>query len=534
MKWRVTLVGIGLLFVFGGRAGAQSRTVNTAEKIEQLQRQMQEQQQQMLNMQKELEALRAQQVKDSETTKKQLQETVQQVQTEQERSSSQTLDLLERVKIGGYGSLRYENSSLDDLGSTFTLRRLVLTTAAKITPRLHFYTEVEYERFRKLELERSIGPAGNGLLATQAFEGTNGSEISLEQAWLQYDLTNWLSMRAGAVLVPLGRFNIRHDDNLWNLPRRSLVDKGAPVLPSAAAWDELGVGFVGKTPIGKEGQLDYQIYVVNGVSLDAEIEHVIQSREDTRGKLEAEVELSPSTGTFNIDNKEAKSLTGRLAWSPFVGHELAGSFYWGRYTPRYLKGENVWSLGFDGLTHVGPIDLEWQYIFTRFEGLKNVARSFAKVVKDREVAVEEDVSPNLETELEFELANLSKTKHGYWLEARYPFWLDSLSDTFLGRDFSNPQFIPTLRWEQVWFPGLLQRAEFEDGKLTDFKTSSRFVNRATAGFAYVPTPLVRFSLAYEYTWTNAGQSLGGVTNFLPARAGEDHAHGFLAGVSFGF
>ena len=291
---------------------------------------------------------------------------------------------------------------------------------------------------------------------------------------------------------------------------------------------------VGKTPIGREGQLAYQFYVVNGVSLDASIEHVVQSREKTRGKLEAEVELSPSTGTFANDTKGAKSLTGRLAWSPFVGHELAGSFYWGRYTPQYLKGENVWSLGFDGLTHVGPIDLEWEYIFTRFEGVKNVAHSFAKVVKDKEVAVEEDVSPNLETELDFELANLSQTKHGYWLEARYPFWLDNLSDTFWGRGFSNPQFIPTLRWEQVWFPSLLQGATFEDGKLTEFKTASRFVHRITAGFAYVPTPLVRFSLAYEYTWTNSGQSLGGVTNFLPARANEDHAHAILAGMSFGF
>ena len=270
------------------------------------------------------------------------------------------------------------------------------------------------------------------------------------------------------------------------------------------------------------------------MSLDAEIESAIQSKETTRGKLEAEVALRPATGTFANDFKEAKSLTGRLAWSPVVGHELAGSFYWGRYTPQYLKGENVWSLGFDGLTHLGPIDLEGEYIFTRFNGIRNVARSFAKVIKDGKSAVEEDISPNLETEVNFKLANLSQTKHGYWLEARYPFWLDSLSDTLWGRGFNNPQFIPTLRWEQVWFPSLLQEAKFEDGKLTEFKTASRFVHRITAGFAYVPTPLVRFSLAYEYTWTNSGKSLGGVTNFLPARASEDHAHALLAGMSFGF
>lgn len=524
-------MGVGLLLALGGTAAAQSKALTTEEKIEQLQRQMFEMQS---TMQREIDTLKEQQRKDVEEAKKRQDESVQQVQTTQEQHTERLLGLMERVKIGGYGSVRYENNSLDDLHSTFNFRRFVLTTEAKIAPRLHFNLELEFERFRKLELEQSVNKADNGLLAKHVVAGTNGSEISLEQAWLQYDLTDWVSLRGGAVLVPLGRFNLRHDDNLWNLPRRSLVDKGVPVLPSTAAWDELGVGFVGKTPVGREGQLDYQFYVVNGVSLDAEIESAIQSKETTRGKLEAEVALRPTTGTFANDVKEAKSLTGRLAWSPIVGHELAGSFYWGRYTPQYLKGENVWSLGFDGLTHLGPIDLEGEYIFTRFNGIRNVARSFAKVVRDGKSAVEEDISPNLETEVNFTLANLSQTKHGYWLEARYPFWLDSLSDTLWGRGFSNPQFIPTLRWEQVWLPSLLQDATVEDGVLTAFKTESRFINRVTAGLTYVPTPLVRFSLAYEYTWTNNRKSLGGVTNFLPARAGEDHAHALLAGMSFGF
>lgn len=535
---RKVLLGVMLMATFATRTAAQSTRLTAEEKIKGLEQQMHEMQskmqEQMTAMQKEMEALKAQQQKELEETKKQQGEEIQQVQTAQEEFKTQTLGLLERVKLGGYGSLRYENNSLDELHSTFNFRRFVLTTDAKIAPRLRFYAELEFERFRKLELERSTKPEGEGLEVEQAIEGTNESEIALEQAWLQYDLTDWLSLRGGGVLVPLGRFNLRHDDNLWNLPRRSLVDRGVPVLPSTSAWDELGVGFVGKTPVGREGQLDYQLYVVNGVSLDTELEDIVLSREETRGKLEAEVKLSPSTGTFANDSKTAKSLTGRLAWSPLVGHELAGSFYWGRYTPQFLDDENVWSLGFDGLSHLGPIDLEWQYIFTRFAGIKNVARSFAKVVKDHEVVVEEDISPDLETELAFELANLSKTKHGYWLEARYPFWLESLNDTVLGWGFSDPQLVPVLRWEQVWLPSLLEAAEFEDGVLTEFETVSRFVHRVTAGLAYRPTPLVGFTLAYEYTWTNSGKSLAGVTNFLPAKDREDHAHALLAGMAFGF
>lgn len=532
------LIGMVLIISLARGAAAQSTPLTPAEKIKELERQMldmqSKMQQQMLEMQKEMDALKEQQKKDAEEVKKRQDESVQQVQTAQDEFKERTLSLLDRVKIGGYGSLRFEGNSLDKLQNTFTFRRFVLTTDAKIAPRLRFYLELELERFRNLEIDRKTRPDGNGLLVQEAIEGTSGSEISLEQAWLQYDLTDWLSFRGGAVLVPLGRFNLHHDDNRWNLPRRSLVDRGVPVLPSTAAWDELGVGFVGKTPVGEQGSLDYQLYVVNGVSLDAEIEHIVQSREVNRGRLAAEVELRPATGTFSNDPKEAKSLTGRLAFSPAVGHELAGSFYWGRYTPQFLKGENVWSLGLDGLTHLGPIDLEGEYIFTRFGGIRNVARSFVQVVKDKEVAVEEDISPALETEIEFELANLSRTKHGYWLEARYPFWPEVLSNSFLGWGFTTPQLIPVLRWEQVWLPSLLQTADFQDGVLTEFKTESRFINRVTAGLAYRPTPLVGFTLAYEYTWTNNGKSLANVTNFLPAGAKKDHASAILAAMTFGF
>jgi len=534
MTTKALLSALGLILL-ASSARAQTSRLTAEEKIKELQQQMldmqSKMQEQMATMQKEMEALKAQQQTELTETKKRQEEGLQQVQTAQEEFRSQTLGLLERVKLGGYGSLRYDNSSLDNLHSTFTFRRVVLTTAAKIAPRLRFYLEVEYERFRKLELERGVAREDGGLEVEEEIEGTSGSEIAVEQAWLQYDLAKWLSVRGGAVLVPLGRFNLRHDDNLWNLPRRSLVDRGVAVLPVPSAWDELGVGLIGKTPVGNEAELEYQLYVVNGVSMDAEVEKIIHTRDPEQNRFVAEAKFSPSTGTFSTDNKSAKALTGRLALSPALGHELAGSFYWGRYTPNFLKDEKVWSLGFDGLTHVGPIDLEWQYIFTRFSGIKNVARSFAEVVKTHEAEIEGE---DLDAEIEFELANLARTKHGYWLEARYPFWPEALNNSFLGWEFTNPQLVPVLRWEQVWIPSLLQEAEFEDGVLTEFETASRFVHRLTVGLAYRPTPLVGFTLAYEYTWTNGSKSLADVTNFLPAKEREDHAHALLMGMTFGF
>jgi hypothetical protein len=440
--------------------------------------------------------------------------------------------LMDRVQLGGYGSLRYEGSSLEDQKHTFTFRRFVLTTDANIAPGIRAYMELEFERFRKLELERTTTKNSEGGLTTeQAIEGTNDSEISLEQTWMQYDINDWLHLRAGNMLVPLGRFNINHDDNRWDLPRRSLVDRGTPVLPAAAAWSELGVGFLGDLPVGEQSQFSYQAYVVNGLSLDTEFEQVLSTRrgDTTLNAVEAKVE--PSAGTFGSDVKDAKAVTGRMALSPTIGHEVGLSGYFGQYTPDFLGKEDLWSVAADGRTGWGPFELEGEYVYTRFEGVKNVAKRFAREALNHE---SESEAGDVETEVEFELANLARAKQGYWLEGRYRFWPVFLNDTFLGKRFENPQLVAVLRGEQVWLDGLVQEVDFAGGRLTNFEEDHRYVARFTAGLAYRPVPMVAFQLAYEYTMTDSGQSLSGVTNFLPAQADEDHAHTILVGAVFGF
>jgi hypothetical protein len=438
--------------------------------------------------------------------------------------------VLDRVKLGGYGSIRYEASNLDEARSTFTFRRFVLSADANIAPRLRAYMELEFERFRELELEKSLGAEEGGIAAKQSVEGTNESEIAFEQAWLQYDIEDWLKFRGGAVLVPLGRFNLNHDDNQWDLPRRSLVDRGVSVLPVPAAWDELGVGFLGEVPTGKQGLLNYQAYVVNGVTLGSEFEQEARTHGADAGEQEIEIEIAPETGTFGSDVKNAKALTGRLAWSPSLGHEIGASGYWGQYTPDFLGKEDLWSLGLDGKSGFGPFEVEGQYIFTRFEGITSVARRLAAVAVEKEQAID---GPDLESVVKFELSNIARNRQGYWLDLRYRFWPAALGDTFLGR-FDNPQMVAVLRGEQVWLDNRLTEMDFSQGVLTDFDTEDRRVDRLTAGLAYRPVPLVVFHLAYEYTQTNSGKSLAGVTNFLPAQAHEDQAHTVMVGAAFGF
>jgi len=436
---------------------------------------------------------------------------------------------IDRLRMGGYGSMRFSVTDNPSMKNTFELRRFVLTADANIAPRLKAYAELEFERFRKLEIEKNLQPSEGGLSAQQSVEGTNDSEISLEQLWMQYDIQDWLKFRGGGVLVPLGRFNINHDDNRWDLPRRSLVDRGVPVLPSTSAWDELGVGFLGDIQLSDDVLLNYQTYVVNGAILDFNFEQIAQTRFPEPGKQVIEIELEPSTGSFFQDVKNAKAFTGRVAVSPALGQEIGGSWYYGRYTPSFLPNENIWSLAGDWKGVFDKFEVEGEYVFTRFGGIRDVATGLARVAKDQASEFE---NPNLESEVEFELANLATTKQGYWLELRYRFWPEILTHSFLGWDFENPQLVAVLRGEQVWLNGLVEEANFAGGRLVNFQTDDRRVDRITVGLAYRPVPLVVFQLAYEWTQTNDGKSLSSVTNFISGDV--DHMNAVLLGVAFGF
>ncbi len=437
-----------------------------------------------------------------------------------------------RVKLGAYGSVRYEGNTLQEIKNTFTLRRLVVTGDANITDRLRSYFEVEFERFTSLEVERSLAAEQVGLRRgfriEQAIEGRGNSEISLEQAWVQYEVQPWLRFQGGMLLVPVGRFNIRHDDNQWDLPRRSLVDRGVSVLPVPAAWPEVGMGFNGDIPAGPLGKFDYRLYVMNGVTLDTETETVARFG---RAELETEVKLFPSRGTANLDVKGAKAVSGRLAWSPLLGQEIAASFYTGRYTPRLLADKNLLSWSVDGKATLSGFEVEAEYVNTYFGAAARVASDLAQKTLDREI--ESGTTP-LNATIEFELARLASRKSGYWVELRYPFWPAAWSRSFIGRHFDNPLLVPVLRMEQAWLKGLVRNVDFASGVLTSFTSENRRIYRITPGLALRLTPLVRFQLAYEFTRTDDGKSLSDVTNFLPAKAREDEAHAILFGVAFGF
>lgn len=446
-----------------------------------------------------------------------------------------------RTSVGGYGSARFEASGIDEHNTGFTHRRFVLAVNSQLMDRLQTYFELEFEHFTQLELEKGISAGTNAFELSQAIEGSSGSEISVEQAWGRYTIDPALQVDFGAVLVPVGRFNIHHDDNQWVLPRRSLVDRGAPVLPVTAAWTELGAGISGTSFLG-DALLDYQLYALNGTTVDfeleSELEIAVEQGKDTELESVTAAEFGPARGPFEGNANDSIAFAGRIGLRPVPGHEIALSGYYGNYVPSFLgRNEALWSIGIDGRHRLGGLEIEYEAVSTHFSNLNRVADAFAGLMwsKEREINGAADNNVFATYKIEFTLSRnvMASNKSGYWIEIRRPFWIDTLNDTILGRGFADPEFIPVFRMEQVFFEDQLQRITFDGGSLAAFETRNAGINRATIGLGYRPTPEWVVTLAGEYTWTGE-DSLAGLTNYLAAGNTENDNFSLLLGTAFGF
>jgi len=136
------------------------------------------------------------------------------------------------LTIGGYGEIHFNQPLSSDIRSNGTLdvHRVVLLVGYNFNERTQFVSEIEYEHV---------------------------SEVYVEQAFLQYKLNNWMNLRGGLMLVPMGIINEYHEPTTFNGVERPLVDKY--IAPTT--WREVGVGITGNIlPVS----LRYQAYIING------------------------------------------------------------------------------------------------------------------------------------------------------------------------------------------------------------------------------------------------------------------------------
>lgn len=197
----------------------------------------------------------------------------------QAESSDNTSSFMNQTKIGGYGELHYNN--LDGKKSEIDLHRFVLFFGHDFNERIRFFSELEVEH------------AVSG-------DGQNG-EVEIEQAYIEMDLNNNHSAKAGVLLIPVGIINETHEPTTFYGVERNPLAKN--IIPTT--WWEAGAGLSGR--LGSGG-FSYDAVITSGIKVDAGSVNIRSGRQ------------SASKATA-----ENLAFTGRLKYTGMPGLELAGT-----------------------------------------------------------------------------------------------------------------------------------------------------------------------------------------------------------------
>ena len=303
--------------------------------------------------------------------------------------------------------------------STFNQHRWIINVGATPHERLRFNSELE------IEYGGPNAPNADG-------------EVKVEQAYMDYLISDAVNLRAGAILVPFGRYNLYHDSDLQNLTDRPIMAKD--VVPTT--WTEAGAGIFGQfnPAVGsyEDLNLEYELYVVNG--LDAGF---------------SDTGLSGGRASLKTDNNEDKSVVGRLSVNPWLNQEFGASGYWGGYD---TLNNDISGVGFDSLSTLGPLELINEYAYFDVDQTSTDVANFFQ---------------------------------GAYTQLNYHFWPKFLDNSFLGRGFKDPKLALVGRYD--W-------ALISDDNDTSIGDNEE--NRWTLGFNYRPIDNFVFKFEYQWNQTD--------------------------------
>lgn len=248
----------------------------------------------------------------------------------------------QRTSLGGYGELHYNGGNTDELD----FHRFVLFVGHEFSDRIRLFTELELE---------------HGLVEDTS-DGSGPGEVELEQAWVEFDLTEQASARAGVFLLPVGILNETHEPPTFYGVERNRVEKN--IIPTT--WWEGGAG------------LAYTFS--NGIRLDTQI----------HGGLDVPVTGSNAFKVRNGRQKTAKSklrdpaVTGRIRYTGLPGVEIASTL---QYQADVTQGDpgdpetsaTLWETHADITRSVGDgVKLGFRALYARWDldgtGAKAVGR----------------------------------------------------------------------------------------------------------------------------------------------------------------
>lgn len=150
----------------------------------------------------------------------------------QQNTADRLLGDNNRLSIGGYAEIDYNQpiGNQQFHSGNLDVHRLIMMFGYKFTDNTKIITEIEFEHV---------------------------SEVYIEQAFLQHRINDFINLRAGLMLVPMGIVNEYHEPLLYNGVERPNVDKY--IVPTT--WREIGAGITGRLDAAN---IKYQLYVMNG------------------------------------------------------------------------------------------------------------------------------------------------------------------------------------------------------------------------------------------------------------------------------
>ncbi len=158
-----------------------------------------------------------------------------QVKNEPENAATKILNNNQgKLTIGGYGQIDFNRNFGYGIRSNGKLdvHRMVILFGYQFNDYVDFVTELEFEHVK---------------------------EVFVEQAFIRYKLNDYMALRAGLILIPMGIVNEYHEPTTFNgVERPSVASKIVPTT-----WREIGAGLSGTfANLG----LKYQLYLVNGLN----------------------------------------------------------------------------------------------------------------------------------------------------------------------------------------------------------------------------------------------------------------------------
>ena len=205
----------------------------------------------------------------------------------------------QKTTIGGYGELHYNNTKSDAGDSDeIDFHRFVLFFGHEFSDRVRFFSE--------FELEHSL--AGDGA----------PGEVELEQAYVEYALTENTFAKTGLFLLPLGILNETHEPTTFYGVERNDVE--SIILPST--WWEAGAGMNGRLGNG----LSWDAAIHSGLAMPTDGGSAFRVRSG-RQKVAEAIASDPA-------------YTMRLKFTGMRGLELAASYQY-QADPSQVAGDGL-------------------------------------------------------------------------------------------------------------------------------------------------------------------------------------------------